>query len=41
MAAITATGTNTTDSSAILDVRPFPARYSIPAGVGSGEAADG
>jgi hypothetical protein len=25
MAAITATDTNTTDSSAILDVRPFPA----------------
>ena len=40
MAAITATGTSTTDSSAILDVRSFPARYSTPAGVGSGEAAD-
>ncbi|MGH3847814.1 MAG: hypothetical protein ACRDS0_41345 [Pseudonocardiaceae bacterium] len=32
MAAITATGTSTTDSSASLDVRPFPAHYSIPAG---------
>jgi hypothetical protein len=32
MAAITATGTSTTDSSATLDVRPFPAHYSIPAG---------
>jgi hypothetical protein len=32
MAAITATGTSNTDSSATLDVRPFPARYSIPAG---------
>jgi hypothetical protein len=32
MAAITATGTSTTDSSAILDVRSFPARYSTPAG---------
>src|SRR6201747_2573484 len=32
MAAITATGTNTTDPSAILDVRPFPATTAIPAG---------
>jgi hypothetical protein len=32
MAAITATGTSTTDSSAILDVRSFPATTAIPAG---------
>jgi hypothetical protein len=30
MAAITATGTSTTDSSATLDVRPFPATDLIP-----------
>jgi hypothetical protein len=30
MAAITATGTSTTDSSAILDVRSFPTTTAIP-----------